>query len=419
MNFTKFALTLQRIASAANLKEDMNTKTISAALIVATLFCACTKGSDRPFPDNGGSGGGKTDTEEITVKDGIVASVTYFGDYYGTGFLNYIVLLQYGEMVENADGSRSFKQNGTEVSLNVLSSSKGDATFLPEGTYSLLGEGVYNAAGITPSVKQTDSNGNVNYGDTYLYTQNKDQYWLEPLTSARLTVSGEGTYYLQAVFGVEGYSYSFTYEGPLVITDKSQTEDGPAGDYDFKAGYVLASNMGHAWGDDTDDWIVLLEDEDSSSDLLQVEFVCPTAADSAVFPEGTFTVPAGFTELTEIPAGTLCPFYTQTENGKESYWGTYYQRGNVIWYEAQSGTLKITKSGKGYSFVLDFAASYEGNPHVRCSYSGDVEVDTGSYVNAATLSLVKKLPRKFQSHAQGETSRRLRRGRVDESVLAR
>ncbi len=357
--------------------------------LVVLSFTGCKKSTDKPFPNNN-NGGGNGGEKEIVVDSGLKASILYYGDYYGTGFHDYILLLQNGEIVDN-NGQKEFLNSGTELCLEILSSSQSDATYLAAGKYALLDEGVTNAAGIVASVKTTDDKGNISYGNTYLYTQaDKNNCYLEPIDAVTLTVRVDGSVYtLVAAFEVDGYTYSYTYEGALVFTDKSE-EDGPEGDYDFKARYVLASNEGHAWNNSTDDWIVLLEGEDTN-EMLQIEFVGPTGNDRGSIPTGTYIVPADFLNAAQIQGGTLCPFYTQdNSSGGEDYFGTYLQEGNIIWYEAKSGSLTVEQTAEGYIFKLIFVADYDGNPHVTCTYSGAVDVDTSSYVEAYTQDVRKK-----------------------------
>lgn len=361
----------------------MNIKTITKAAAAVALaviaFASCNK-NHRHEPD-------RTPEEQVTA--GLSVAATYFGDYYGKGFQDYILLFQIGEKDEEG----YFKKSGVELSLDVLTAT-GGPTLFPEGIYEITDD-KYNSAGIIPSIEQEDDEGNTVYGDTYLYTQqDADNYWLEPLKSAHLEVSVDGAQYtikIKVEVGREEYTY--LYKGALAIEDKSSEidpgEDGPEGDYDFKADSATAFNLGHEWGDDTDDWMIYLEKANTESEWVCIEVVAETGSNPEVLPTGNFVVPADFLEVDDyvVPAGTLCPLYQFGED----YYGTFYVFDDTIWYSATSGSAKISKSGNNYTISLSFRDEEYDGAKLTSTYTGTVDIDVSEYYDGTvSLPRVKK-----------------------------
>jgi hypothetical protein len=368
----------------------MNTKTIAKAAFVAALavfaLVSCNKNRHRPGPDT------PVDpvVPEEKVTEGLTVKATYFGDYYGKGFQDYILLFQLGELDEEG----SFKTSGVELSLDVLTAT-GGPTLFPAGIYEITND-KFNSAGIIPSIKNGEGE-DVTYGDTYLFTQqDADNYWLEPLESAHLEVAVEGAQYtIKVQIKVDGEEYKYYYKGALSIEDKSgSTEpegEGPEGDYDFKADGAAAFNLGHEWGDDTDDWMIYLANEKDENEWIVIELVAESGENIEALPEGTFSVPADFyNEKYEIVAGIMCPLYQY----EESYYGTYYVFGNEIWYSASSGNVKITKNGDDYTVALSFLDEEYDNAQVTSTYTGKVAVDVSEYYDGTltTARLRKATP---------------------------
>ena len=368
----------------------MKTKTLVAVALSILALAACKK--DRKPVDPDGDGRGKDPVE--TPTNGLSVGATYFGDYYGKGFQDYILLFQLGEIGD--DGA--FKTSGVELSLDVLTAT-GGPTLFPEGEYQITNAN-YNTAGIIPSVEQKDDEGNTTYGDTYLYTQqDADNYWLEPVDEATLNVSVNGSQYtIKVDFVVSGESYSYLYKGSLPIENKAnqgdnpddEEPDGPEGDYQFVPDGAEAFNLGHEWGEDTDDWELYLVNSKDDEEWIVVEFVTDASSNTAELPTGNFNVPADFYDTDTIVAGTLCPFYQIDEDN----YGTYYVYGNWIWYAASAGNLKISKSADNYTVELSFTDADQGNAKVTSKYVGTVDVSTDYYNDGSTtqqLSLKKAL----------------------------
>ena len=205
----------------------MNTKAIAKAAFVAALavfaLVSCNKNRHKPGPEVPD----EPVVPEEKVTEGLSVKATYFGDYYGKGFQDYILLFQLGEL--NEEGQ--FKTSGVELSLDVLTAT-GGPTLFPAGIYEITDE-KYNSAGIIPSIPEGEGE-DTTYGDTYLYTQqDADNFWLEPLESAHLEVSVEGAQYtIKVQIVVKGEEYKYCYKGALPIEDKSKStepeEEGPA-----------------------------------------------------------------------------------------------------------------------------------------------------------------------------------------------
>ena len=360
----------------------------TAAAIALTVFAlaACKKDPRNPRDpkDNGHE-------QEEQVTTGLSVKASYYGDYYGKGFQDYVLLFQLGEIGE--DGY--FTKSGVELSLDVLTAD-GGPTLFPAGTYEITDD-KYNSAGIIPSIENKDDEGNTTYGDTYLYTQqDADNYWLEPLESAHLEVAVDGAQYtIRVKIEVDGEEYSYLYKGALAIEDEREddpgNEDGPEGDYDFKADCAAAYNLGHEWGDDTDDWIVYLENAKDEDEWIAIEFVSESGSNPEEIPTGNFIVPADFYDDDYVvAAGTLCPLYYYDD----SYYGTFYVFGGEIWYSASSGSLNVSKSGSNYTFTLTFKDEDFENAKVTSTYTGKVEVDVSEYYDGALTArrLQKPVP---------------------------
>ena len=368
----------------------MNTKAIAKAAFVAALavfaLVSCNKNRHKPGPEVPD----EPVVPEEKVTEGLSVKATYFGDYYGKGFQDYILLFQLGEL--NEEGQ--FKTSGVELSLDVLTAT-GGPTLFPAGIYEITDE-KYNSAGIIPSIPEGEGE-DTTYGDTYLYTQqDADNFWLEPLESAHLEVSVEGAQYtIKVEIVVKGEEYKYCYKGALPIEDKSKStdpqEEGPEGDYDFKADSAVAFNLGHEWSTDTDDWMVYLVNDNDENEWAVIEIVSESGNIEAL-PEGTFSVPADFyNEKYEIVAGIMCPLYQY----EESYYGTYYVFGGQIWYSASSGNVKITKNGdNNYTVALSFLDEEYDNSQVTSTYSGEVAVDVSEYYDGSltTARLRKAAP---------------------------
>ena len=364
-----------------------------AIALTAFAFAACNR--DRHNPDDPNyNGRDPQPSEEVTA--GLSVKATYFGDYYENGYHDYILLFQLGEIGE--DGY--FKTSGVELSLEVLSAT-GGATLFPAGIYDLTDD-QHNAAGIVPSKPKLDEDGNpvlddkknVIYEDTYLYTeQDADNYWLEPLEAARLEVEMNGAQYTMKVkVKVNGEEYSYLYKGALPITDESNSvnpepgEDGPDGDYDFKADQAYARNLGRAWDDEegphvTDDWEFEFYNSKNDNEWMSVEIIAPAASNIEEIPTGTFSIPANFDDPDYVVvAGNMLPPYLYDGD----YCGTFYAYGEYVWYTACSGSIKITKSGDNYTFELSFKDDGDEEvgyapARVTMTYTGKVVVDVSEW----------------------------------------
>lgn len=388
----------------------MNIKFFAKALVAAALtalaLAACKK--DPKNPDD------NIDPQPIATK-GLSVKATYFGDYYGKGFHDYILLFQLGEIGE--DGY--FKTSGVELSLDVLTAT-GGPTLFPAGTYEITDD-KYNSAGIIPSIEGEDNEGNVTYGDTYLYTQqDADNYWLEPLQTAHLEVEMNGAQYTISVkVKVDGEEYSYLYIGALPIVDERENEDpgtgeGPDGDYNFKPDQAYASNLGRSWTLETDDWEFEFDNSKNPDEWMSVEIVSAAASDITAIPTGTFSIPADFYDDEYEPvSGNLLPPYIWDN----AYCGTFYGYGEEVWYIADSGNLKISKSGENYTFELSFKDNGDEElgyspAKVTMTYTGKVEVDVSNwwdgvededegsmlYVRKAAPSAKVKFGRKHTTH---------------------
>lgn len=337
------------------------------AAVFATVLSSCSKDNKDPYPNKGDKG-----EIESGITEGFTASVTYCGDYYNTGFHDYVIVLQSGKV----DNDNMFINGGIELSLDVLTA-QGGATYFPNGTYTLLPKDTkFNAAGIVPSIKETNEDGSFSYGYTYLYTEkDANNYWLEPLDDAKLKVSSSGSEYtIKVDFSIGTEKYSYEYKGNLAfytMGDDSGDDDGdngddtPVGDMEFVAGYVEAANFGDAFGNGADDYLLYL-DQGDETEYIQIEFTHPSGNDPATLPTGEWTIPSNFFDVDEI--------------AYEDYsYGTTYCYGGYLVYGATSGTLKITKSGDEYSINLKFYDSYSDNAEVTCKYTGAVNVDISNY----------------------------------------
>lgn len=296
---------------------------------------------------------------------GLTVSANYFGDYYGKGFHDYILLFQLKEIGNN--GAFVLR----ELSLEVLTA-QGAPTYLPEGVYEITNAN-FNTAGIVPSIEKKDKDGNTVFGETYLYSEDG----LEAIDKAILTVAvNDSDYIINAEITAGGKDYSFYYYNALSIADHSQDEpDGPEGDYEFVPDGADAFNRGHEWGNDTDDWELYLVNSKDDREWIVVEFVTDARSNISELPTGNFNVPADFYTSDTILAGTLCPFYQIADDN----YGTYYVYGNWIWYKASAGDLKISKSGDYYTIEISFTVADYDNAKVTAKYVGTVSISIENY----------------------------------------
>ncbi|MBP5488234.1 MAG: hypothetical protein J6X77_01550 [Bacteroidales bacterium] len=362
--------------------------TVAIALTVFAFASCNHRRHDPERPDDKG----KEDVPEEQVTAGLSVSATYLGDYYNNGFYDYILLFQIGEIGE--DGY--FTHGGVELSLDILTGEGGPSRF-PAGIYEITNDKL-NSAGIIPSIPDKDEEGNDVYGDTRLYTeQDAENYWLEPLQKAHLEVAVNGAQYTISVqFTVDGEDYSYLYKGALSITDRSGKEvdpgkdDGPQGDYDFKANAAYAFNNGHAWEgyDNIDEWTIELVTDADDAEWISIEFEAATTSNHEVLPTGTFVIPADFYDDSfDFVPGVLCPYYVY--DGDE--YGTMYIYGYQTWFAADSGNLQISQSGDNYTIALTFYTDEEsGKVKVTSTYTGTVEVDASEYYDGDSSLTVAK-----------------------------
>lgn len=353
------------------------------AMVFATVLPSCSKDNKDPYPNKGDNG-----ETESGITEGFTASVTYCGDYYNTGFHDYVIVLQAGEI----DNDNMFVNGGIELSLDVLTA-QGGATYFPSGTYTLLPKDTkFNAAGIVPSIKETDDDGNVSYGFTYLYTE-KDakNYWLEPIDDTRLEVSSSGSEYTIKVgftVGTEKYSYEYTGNLAFYAMEDNGGDNGDSdditGDIEFVASSVEAYNYGDAFGNGADDFLLYL-DQGDETEYISIEFTHPSSGDRTTLPTGEWSIPSNFFDVEEIDTDILLPYFYFEGYEDYTYGTTYCYNSNLI-YGATSGTLKITKSGDNYSIALKFSDSYSDNAEVTCKYTGSVTVDDSEYYDGTETS---------------------------------
>lgn len=386
------------------------------AAVFATVLSSCSKDNKDPYPNKGDNNG----ETESGITEGFTASVTYCGDWYETGFHDYVIVLQSG----NVDDDNMFVNGGIELSLDVLTA-QGGATYFPSGTYTLLPEDTkFNAAGIVPSIKETNEDGSFSYGYTYLYTEkDANNYWLDPLDDARLEVSSSGSEYtIKVDFTIGTENYTYKYKGNLAFYtiednggDDDDNDDTPIGDIEYIAGYVEAANFGDAFGNGADDYLLYL-DQGDETEYIQVEFTNPSGSDPAALPTGEWTIPSNFFDVEGIDTDILLPYFYFEGYEDYSYGTTYCYGGNLI-YGATSGTLKITKSGDEYSIDLKFYDSYSDDAEVTCKYTGAVNVDISDYDDgtaavsklSAKKANVKKAALKTVKRINAQTSEKAKK----------
>lgn len=74
------------------------------AAVFATVLSSCSKDNKDPYPNKGDNNG----ETESGITEGFTASVTYCGDWYETGFHDYVIVLQSG----NVDDDNMFVNGG-------------------------------------------------------------------------------------------------------------------------------------------------------------------------------------------------------------------------------------------------------------------------------------------------------------------
>lgn len=371
----------------------MNIKNIAKLGIIAALFAgalsSCSEEKQDPYPDNG-----ETPDIETGITEGFSAYVTYCADWYETGFHDYVIVLQSG----NVDDDNMFINGGIELSLDVLTA-QGGATYFPDGVYTLLPKDTkFNAAGIVPSIEEIDEDGSISFGYTYLYMEkDANNYWLDPLDDAKLEVTSSGSEYtIKVDFTVGDEKYTYKYKGNLeffAMGDDSGDDDGdndeggdivlPTGDIEFVAGYVEAYNFGNAFENGADDYLLYL-DQGDETEYIQVEFTNPAGSEPGVLPTGEWTIPSNFFDVEGIDTNILLPYYS---DGKSDYGVLYCYAGYLV-YGATSGTLKISKSGSEYDIELSFTDSESDNAEVLCKYTGPVTVDDSKYYDGSEASVL-------------------------------
>lgn len=379
--------------------KNMSFKNIAKLGIMAAVFAAalssCSKDSKDPYPNIGDDG-----TTENVIKEGFNASVTYYGDYYNTGFHDYVVILQLGKV----DDDNMFINGGIELSLDVLTA-KGGATYFPDGVYTLLPKDTkFNAAGIVPSIEEIDEDGSISFGYTYLHMEkDANNYWLDPLDDAKLEVTSSGSEYtIKVDFTVGDDKYTYKYKGNLAFDNNSGDDDGgndegggdivlPTGDIEYIASTVEAYNYGDAFENGAD-YFTLYLDQGDETEYIQIEFTHPSGGDRTTLPSGEWTIPSNFFDVEEIDTDILLPYF-YFENHEEDTYGTAYCYGGYLVYGATSGTLKITKSGDEYNINLKFYDSYCDDAEVLCKYTGPVTVNDSEYYDGSEASVlsVKKV----------------------------
>ncbi|MBO4465276.1 MAG: hypothetical protein J5748_01170 [Bacteroidales bacterium] len=351
-------------------------KAVAAIALTMFAFAACDK--DRKDPKD--PGGKEQPIEEVTP--GLSVTASYYGDYLGNHFLDYVLVFVIGET--DADGY--FVHGGKKLSLDILTSeTAGGPTLFPAGIYEITNAN-HNSVGIMPTPESEDDE-----TCTFFYDEmDASNYWNLAVDSARLEVeSNGGQYTIKVDFTSDGDTFSWLYKGSLPIVDYSNTNngsgEGPDGDYDFKADCAYAYNLGRSWDDpadpnDTDDWELEFYNSKNDNEWMSVEIVAPAASNIADLPTGNFVIPASFDD--HPAAGSLLPPYVWNE----VWCGTFYGFGEEVWYVACSGSLKISKSGDDYTFELSFRDDgYEDEEYgydparVTMTYTGKVEVDVSEY----------------------------------------
>lgn len=354
-----------------------------AAAIALTMFAfaACDDDSKDPRDPHNYNGGNDQPVEEVTP--GLSVTATYYGDYLGNHFLDYVLVFVIGET--DADGY--FVHGGKKLSLDILTAENaGGPSLFPAGIYEIT-DANHNSVGIIPTPESEDDE-----TCTFFYDEvDAANYWTLAVDSARLEVESKGGQYtIKVDFTSDGDTFSWLYKGSLPIIDNSQSGEeiieGPDGDYDFKADEAYAYNYGHYWNMTTDDWNFEFYSSENADEWMSVELLGAAASNKSEIPTGTFSIPSGFDDPDyELVEGDLLPPYP----AGDYYYGTFYSAyGDDPWYFACSGSLKITKSGDNYTFELSFKD--DGNDdstlgdvyapaRVTMNYTGTVEVDISEY----------------------------------------
>lgn len=351
-------------------------------LVCASLCVAAVSACHVKIHGPIGQGPDQDIDDQLT--EGLRVSADFFGDYYGSGYNNFILLFQIGKI---DPVSNKFIGYGEEVSIDLLTVG-GSKNELPVGTY-YIGNRNHNAAGIVPSTpwtvrddlldKGVDISGYpesaldevINWGNTYLYRQsNSENYSLSPLDDAKLLISRRGGQYYFSLEIESGYDdYDYYYIGPLSIVDRSQELEAKEVVFN-RIGGISARYEGDVWGIGASTWNLFLDNADRPNEFLSIEWT--TSAVGTQVPVGSYNIPKDF--YTTKYKNMLHPLYYSDD----VVYGTYYGRENQdgtfdILYapEDERGWLAIDKKGDVYTISLNFYDK-EMNVDFSCDYIGTI-----------------------------------------------
>lgn len=324
----------------------------AAAFAAAALLCGCDKGG-APEPEQWPS-----------LSDGISASASYLGDYYGTGSGVFTVTLMDEGLVFD-DGLQSYIGPGESLSLSLGTPLVGDMSSLklPAGEYSASGdeshpEGTFCTAGMDRTTLNVyDESGNIT---------------VKPVLGGTVVVrESAGMYWISCGLELEDGAYSKEYVGRIRVGNMSSE-----GFISNLTGNISCPAMGYAevtydYGDGAvDNWTLFLangySDYDGSFDegfLIRIN----TEVSESV-PAGYYTV-SPFADADAQTAGTITPGNGPFENAAGT-WFFSYLRGSQ-YAQIKSGGLTVSYADDGAARIS--LTLYDGNGHsVTSSFTGKI-----------------------------------------------
>lgn len=329
----------------------------AAAFAAAALLCGCDKGGT-PEPEQWPS-----------LSDGISASASYLGDYYGTGSGVFTVTLMDEGLVFD-DGLQSYIGPGESLSLSL-------GTPLAEDMSSLkLPAGEYSASEDESHPEWTFCTAGMDRTSLNVYDESGNITAKSVLGGTVVVRESAGMYWISCELELEDGAYSKEYVGRIRVGNMSSE-----GFISNLTGNISCPAMGYAeatydYGDGAvDNWTLFLangySDYDGSFDegfLIRINTEVSETVPATV-PAGNYTVSPS-AEADELTAGTITPGNGPFENA-DGTWFFSYLRGSQ-YAQIRSGGLTLSYGDDGTAEIS--LTLYDGNGYsVTSSFRGKIK----------------------------------------------
>ena len=324
----------------------------AAAFAAAALLCGCEKGG-APEPEQWPS-----------LSDGISASASYLGDYYGTGSGVFTVTIMDESLVFD-DGLQSYIGPGESLSLSLGAPLAEDMSSLK------LPAGEYSASEDESHPEWTFCTAGMDRTSLNVYDES-GAITAKPVLGGTVVIrESAGMYWISCELELEDGSYSKEYVGRIRVGNMSS--EGFISNLD---GNVACPAMSYAeatydYGDGAvDNWTLFLANGYSDSDgSFDEGFLIRINTEvSETIPAGNYTVSPS-ADADALTAGTVTPGNGPFDNAGGT-WFFSYLRGSQ-YAQIRSGELAVSYGPDGSAGIA--LTLYDGNGYsVTSSFTGEI-----------------------------------------------